>query len=1134
MNSTKNQQTLFRFISLRAPELTKDEEQDLRFVFFTASSGPFYTAVINRPAETTKWQALQDAANNFTGFNSIEDVKTLSTQAFYEAADWISRNRYNSNLADISQKTSGLTALTAANELKLWNNLFYEVVTQNSYYVKELVSQYLVLQNLLKKQRDQASIGTLANARVVLPPSLFIEDDGTSSNSLKEGNKKPTAIVDPRPLLESLDRLKASELINRNVKAIEELKKFRTKYQKEYNTLYQTATKTYEAAVKTAYANATEVENERIDCPSGCKEIYYEYTNLVLPKFNFEPPKEIDQRKLKTDLTAESYTIVESLSLLDASTYDDIIKGIEESINITTKEVYSGIKEKQAITVGNMVFEQNVITNRSLVMDYEKPFAAFINTLVPDPVKSEIYLAIDFGFPSEIVSMTYTATIPSKPAVSGTKFSSQPYQTIQNLILFPGGATLELVKTAELTLTGEILLDDGSKVTLNTKLSATDSKSGTLKFEDGITERSKDTTAVFAPQKFGVRRLGIADYKKVVSEVCCYKAAEVSHIENIMAREFKSKTSMLERVEETVTTTTTEQEVENVNETSTTERFEMQSEIAKLIQQQKDFSGFVNVHAQYGSVILDTGAAYATSTSKEESNRQAVMQGKELTQRAMERIVSRFRTEVMHRVMETYREENSHVFDNRAGENHVSGVYRYINAVYKNQVLNYGKRLMYEFMVPQPSKFYRFGMRQNVFSEMSTTVGALSKPVDPVTLGIYNAIDITTSNYMAIAARYRASVEAPPEPTLIVGQAYQGNGGNGSHSKEFNSLKVPEGYKLDYISYGYSLRGSGNNNFNAHLIVGNGIIDIPRQGSRPSGYPTKGVGTLFAIFMSDYTNDNIPVSITTWDIGAYSFTLTAFFIRTDELYRNWQLKTYEAIINAYNDRLNEYYNQLNQNQPTPVTPLVGNPLFYRQIEQSIFQRVCISYLIGDAAMGQNYLTGSSFNTLYVDQSQEMDNYASLVKFMEQAFEWNIMSYSLYPYYWGRRQEWVQLFQSDDDDAIFRNFMQAGMARVVVTVKPGFEDAVMYFMSTGKIWNGGQVPVIGDPLYLSIVDELKEQEYEVEETWETVLPTSLIGLQKSGVAVDEEGLPCGSGCEEATNPMIPNNHKLGVEPVNNNP
>ncbi|MCL2597678.1 MAG: hypothetical protein FWD66_08505, partial [Paludibacter sp.] len=91
-------------------------------------------------------------------------------------------------------------------------------------------------------------------------------------------------------------------------------------------------------------------------------------------------------------------------------------------------------------------------------------------------------------------------------------------------------------------------------------------------------------------------------------------------------------------------------------------------------------------------------------------------------------------------------------------------------------------------------------------------------------------------------------------------------------------------------------------------------------------------------------------------------------------------------------------------------------------------------------------------------------------------------------------------------ALFRSFMQAGMARVVVTVRPGFEEAVAHYMATGQIWNGGGTAVIGDSLYLSIVDELKEQEYTVDGSWETMLPTNLIALQRSGVAIDAEGLP----------------------------
>ena len=109
-------------------------------------------------------------------------------------------------------------------------------------------------------------------------------------------------------------------------------------------------------------------------------------------------------------------------------------------------------------------------------------------------------------------------------------------------------------------------------------------------------------------------------------------------------------------------------------------------------------------------------------------------------------------------------------------------------------------------------------------------------------------------------------------------------------------------------------------------------------------------------------------------------------------------------------------------------------------------------------------------------------------------------------------------------------MQAGMARVFVTVRPGFENAVMHYMATGQIWNGSQAPVVGNELYMGITEELATQEYTVDETWETVVPTSLTALQRNGVAIDIDGLPCGADCEdpEVPNPLSANPHKLGID------
>lgn len=48
-----------------------------------------------------------------------------------------------------------------------------------------------------------------------------------------------------------------------------------------------------------------------------------------------------------------------------------------------------------------------------------------------------------------------------------------------------------------------------------------------------------------------------------------------------------------------------------------------------------------------------------------------------------------------------------HKLDNARKDKNVVGIYRYINKRYKAQVFNYGERLMFEFLIPEPAEFYR-------------------------------------------------------------------------------------------------------------------------------------------------------------------------------------------------------------------------------------------------------------------------------------------------------------------------------------------------------------------------------------------------------------------------------------------
>ena len=90
--------------------------------------------------------------------------------------------------------------------------------------------------------------------------------------------------------------------------------------------------------------------------------------------------------------------------------------------------------------------------------------------------------------------------------------------------------------------------------------------------------------------------------------------------------------------------------------------------------------------------------------------------------------------------------------------------------------------------------------------------------------------------------------------------------------------------------------------------------------------------------------------------------------------------------------------------------------------------------------------------------------------MQQAFEWEHLAWIVYPYFWGRRTEWSRTVVTSHPDPDFASFLNAGAARVQVPVRPGFEDLVKHFMETGEVYGEAGCPKMGDPGYVSFIDE----------------------------------------------------------------
>src|SRR5690606_5954403 len=133
------------------------------------------------------------------------------------------------------------------------------------------------------------------------------------------------------------------------------------------------------------------------------------------------------------------------------------------------------------------------------------------------------------------------------------------------------------------------------------------------------TSEGEDDELFSKPNLYGVTRLGVGEYLKIDQQLCCYVPGEVSHIENVMAREIREKTTKLTKTTEVTETSEITFESEQSTDASSTERNELSAELSASEQQSRNY----NSSAGGGFGSFSTNISLSFGNSKEKSYSQA-------------------------------------------------------------------------------------------------------------------------------------------------------------------------------------------------------------------------------------------------------------------------------------------------------------------------------------------------------------------------------------------------------------------------------------------------------------------------------------------------------------------------------
>jgi hypothetical protein len=412
---------------------------------------------------------------------------------------------------------------------------------------------------------------------------------------------------------------------------------------------------------------------------------------------------------------------------------------------------------------------------------------------------------------------------------------------------------------------------------------------------------------------------------------------------------------------------------------------------------------------------------------------------------------------------------------------------------WRTDLYRYGLRMTYDITIPTPG--VRIWARWQRIAELDRKIGSPFVFERPDGSGLLHIGDISEKDktnplyWETLAERYQVRIDPPPVEKMDLPPISK-LVTTGDMGREIFEFIAPPGYKLDPIVESEILYwGSPGTQ---------PLMDITDRSWRDPGHSTQftgsgsGDGGYHVNFETFGSDDKRTLLLIVGSGTTLMVTFKPTAQRTPEFFETWRFNTWKTLRDAALVIFTEK-NALLQQERDNLWRLLASKdtLTLRRLEREEMVRLIMLWLLGPAVAFSNapssieatlqqmlqnenkFLNGLSlppsnsptFSGLGPMEWSQALLFGDLVKFVQQAVEWENLVYFLYPYFWGSEQQGLDRLLFEHPDPEHQRFLRAGYARVVVTVRPGFEEDFTKLVETGALGGSYSSP------YMTIAEEI---------------------------------------------------------------